>query len=81
MPLIKLSQVIERPIGDVFRVIVDVANLAAWNPTIKSARKHSDGPAREGTRFEMDVEGFGPVPQTLEEFSQTRRLGLCRTSK
>jgi uncharacterized protein YndB with AHSA1/START domain len=68
MPVIKLSQVIDRPADDVFRVLADVSNLAAWNPTIKSARKLSDGPAGEGTRFEMEIDGFGAVPHTLEEF-------------
>jgi hypothetical protein len=73
MPLIRLSQVIDRPVHEVFRVIADVANLAAWNPTIKSARKLSDGPVGEGTRFEMEVDGFGAVPQTLEEFREDLR--------
>jgi len=68
MPIIKLSQVIDRPAHEVFRVIADVAKLAEWNPTIKSARKLSDGPASEGTRFEMVLAGLGAVPHTLEEF-------------
>ena len=68
MPIIKLSQVIDRPADQVFRVIADVAKLAEWNPTIKSARKLSDGPAGEGTRFEMELDGLGAVPHTLEEF-------------
>jgi uncharacterized protein YndB with AHSA1/START domain len=72
MPTLKLSQIIERPASDVFSVIVDVANLARWNPTIKSARKVSDGEPAEGTRFEMEVQGFGNVPQTLEEVQRDR---------
>jgi len=68
MPIIKLSQVIDRPAHEVFRVIADVAKLAEWNPTIKSARKLSDGPVGEGTRFEMVLAGLGAVPHTLEEF-------------
>ena len=69
----KLSQVIDRPPTEVFAVIADVANLARWNPTIKSARKISDGPSGEGTQFEMEVDGFGAVPQTLEEFQAASR--------
>jgi len=73
MPMLKLSQVIDRPVEDVFAVIADVANLAKWNPTIKSARKISEGEPREGTRFEMEIAGFGNVSQTLEEFERNRR--------
>src|SRR5215469_6151989 len=73
MPLFRLSQAIDRPAHDVFRVLADVANLAKWNPTIKSARKLSDGPPGEGTRFEMVIDGFGPVPHTLEEFREDAR--------
>jgi len=68
MPTIRLSQVIDRPAHEVFRVIADVARLAEWNPTIKSARKVSDGPTGEGTRFEMVLDGLGAVPHTVEEF-------------
>src|SRR5262245_9051495 len=67
MPTINLSQVIDRPAHEVFRVIADVAKLAEWNPTIKSARKLSDGPVGEGTRFEMVLDGLGAVPHTLED--------------
>jgi hypothetical protein len=73
MPILKLSQVIDRPAADVFAVIADVANIAKWNPTIKSARKVSQGENGEGTQFEMEVQGFGNVPQTLEEFERNRR--------
>jgi hypothetical protein len=73
MPLLKLSQVIDRPAAQVFAVIADVANIAKWNPTIKSARKTSAGEDGEGTQFEMEVDGFGNVPQTLEEFERDRR--------
>src|SRR5262249_49321304 len=72
MPTLKLSQTIDRPASAVFAVIVDVANLARWNPTIKSARKLSEGEPGEGTRFEMEVQGFGNVPQTLEEVHRDR---------
>ena len=73
MPTLKLSQTIDRPAAEVFAVIADVAKLATWNPTIKGARQISDGAPGEGTRFEMTVQGFGNVPQTLEEFEKDRR--------
>src|SRR5262249_25564429 len=72
MPTLKLSQTIDRPASEVFAVILDVANLAKWNPTIRSARKISGGEPGEGTQFEMEVDGFGNVPQTLEEVQRDR---------
>jgi uncharacterized protein YndB with AHSA1/START domain len=73
MPTLRLSQTINRPTSDVFRVIADVANLARWNPTITAARQLSQGAVGNGTSFEMTVRGFGRVAQTLEEFEQNRR--------
>src|SRR5215471_20121942 len=73
MPTLRLSQTINRPGGDVFSVIADVANLAKWNPTITGSKKVTDGAPRTGTQFEMTVRGFGKVPQTLEEFDQNKR--------
>ena len=72
MPILKLSQVIERPIADVCNAIADVGNSAQWNPTVAASRKLDDGEPHEGTRFEMSVKGFGNVPQTLEEFERDR---------
>ena len=73
MPTLRLSQTIDRPVGDVFRVLTDVAHLATWNPTITASRQVSPGAAANGTAFEMTVRGFGNVPQTLEEFEPNRR--------
>jgi len=73
MAILRLSQTIDRLPAEVFSVIAEVANLAKWNPTITGSRKVSDGPARSGTQFEMNVRGFGNVPQTLEEFDQDKR--------
>jgi uncharacterized protein YndB with AHSA1/START domain len=73
MPILRLSQTIERPANDVFSVIADFDKLATWNPAIKGARQISPGDPGEGTRFEMTVQGFGNVPQTLEEFEKDRR--------
>ena len=73
MPTLRLSQTIDRPAGDVFRVLTDVANIAKWNPTVAASRMVSEGTARTGTQFEMTVRGFGNVPQTLEEVEPNRR--------
>ena len=73
MPTLTLSQIIDRPVAEVFDAIADVDNLAKWNPTIKGSRKLSEGPVGNGTRFEMTIQGFGNVPQTLEEFERNKR--------
>jgi uncharacterized protein YndB with AHSA1/START domain len=36
MALITRSQVINAPVDEVFDVIVNGANFAAWNPTVRS---------------------------------------------
>src|SRR5207248_784946 len=64
------SQVIGRPIGEVFDTIVDGGNFAAWNPTIRSSRRLDTGEVGEGTRFEWDLRGFGKVVQELQEFQR-----------
>jgi hypothetical protein len=35
--VVRIRQVIDRPVGDVFNTVIDEGNFAAWNPTIKSA--------------------------------------------
>jgi hypothetical protein len=43
MPVIRLTQVIHRPVDEVFGVVVDVADFPRWNPTTKTARRLSEG--------------------------------------
>jgi uncharacterized protein YndB with AHSA1/START domain len=76
MPVFRLTQVIHRPIDDVFGAVVDVANFPRWNPTTKSDRRLSEGATGNGTRFELEIAGFGKTIQELEEFEPNRRVRL-----
>jgi uncharacterized protein YndB with AHSA1/START domain len=70
------SQVIGRPIDEVFDVIVDAGKFAAWNPTIRASRQLDDGEIGEGTRFEWDLRGFGKVVQELQDFDRPTQVRI-----
>ena len=76
MAVLRLSQVIGRPVAVVFRAIVDVETFPRWNPTTKSARKLSPGETGEGSRFELAIRGFGRTIQELRGFERDGRVTL-----
>jgi hypothetical protein len=76
MALITHSQIINAPADGVFDVLVDGGNFAAWNPTVRASRRLDSGEARNGTRFEWDLRGFGKVVQELQEFSRPERVRI-----
>jgi uncharacterized protein YndB with AHSA1/START domain len=76
MAVVTRSQVINKPIEQVFEAVVNVANFPKWNPTTRSARKLSPGEIGEGTRFELEIRGIGKVPQELREFERNKRVRL-----
>jgi polyketide cyclase/dehydrase/lipid transport protein len=76
MPVITATQVIERPIDEVFSTVADAATFHRWNPTITSARKLSDGEPRLGSRFEWNLRGFGTVVQEFGEFERHKRIRI-----
>lgn len=76
MAILRLTQMIKRPVSDVFETLIDAGNFAAWNPTIKSSRQLTPGEIRDGTRFVWELRGFGKVPQELREFELNRRLRI-----
>jgi uncharacterized protein YndB with AHSA1/START domain len=76
MAVVKRTQVINKPVDVVFQTIVDVANFPKWNPTTPSARKLTTGEIGEGTRFELEIGGFGKVQQELREFERNKRVRL-----
>jgi uncharacterized protein YndB with AHSA1/START domain len=76
MATLRLTQVIDRPAADVFAAIVDLEAFPRWNPTTKRARKLSEGETGEGTRFELDIRGFGTTIQELRGFERDRRVTL-----
>ena len=76
MALITRTQLIRRPIDDVFATVIDGGNYAAWNPTIKASRRLDDGPPGDGSRFEWKLRGFGSVTQELQEFKRNERVRI-----
>jgi uncharacterized protein YndB with AHSA1/START domain len=74
--LITRTQVINRPVDQVFRVVADAGNFADWNPTIRSSRSLDDQPPGNGSRFEWDLRGFGKVVQEFEEFERNVRVRI-----
>ena len=76
MAVVKRTQVINKPVDAVFQTVVDVANFPKWNPTTPSARKLTTGEIGEGTRFELEIPGFGKVQQELREFERNKRVRL-----
>lgn len=76
MAVLRLTQVINRPAQDVFAVIADAGNFAAWNPTIRSSRQLTPGVPAEGSQFEWELRGFGAVRQELQEFEPDRRVRI-----
>ena len=76
MPVRKLTQVINKPVEQVFETVVNVANFPKWNPSTPSAHKLSAGEIGEGTRFELEIRGLGKVAQELREFEKNKRVRL-----
>ena len=76
MPVITATQVIRRPIAEVFATVADAARFHEWNPTITSARQVSEGETGLGSRFEWKLRGFGIVVQEFEEFEQNKRIRI-----
>ena len=81
MAVIKRTQVIDRPVEQVFEAVVNVANYPKWNATTPSARKLTAGEIGEGTRFELAIRGFGKVPHELREFERNKRVRLVPSMK
>jgi uncharacterized protein YndB with AHSA1/START domain len=74
MATYRFTQQIDRPVAEVFRTAMHLEEFPRWSPQNPSARKLSDGEIGEGSRFEMEIKGFGMVPQVLREFQTNRRL-------
>ena len=76
MALLTRTQVIRRPIADVFDAVIDGGSFASWNPTIRASRRLDDEPVGNGTKFEWDLRGFGKVIQELQEFDRPRQVRI-----
>jgi ligand-binding SRPBCC domain-containing protein len=76
MALIKRTQVVDRPVDEVFATVIDAGNYASWNPTIKASRRMDEGEIGQGSRFEWKLRGFGIVIQEFEEFQRNERVRI-----
>ncbi len=74
MAIFKLTQIIKKPVEEVFDTVVHIENFPKWSPRNPSARKLSEGEIGEGTRFELEIKGFGMVSQELQEFKRNRQV-------
>jgi uncharacterized protein YndB with AHSA1/START domain len=74
--VLRLTQEIDRPVEDVFGVVIHAGDFAAWNPTITVSHQLTPDPIGEGTRFEWKLRGFGNDEQELQEFEPNRRVRI-----
>ena len=81
MALLKRTQVIKRPVEEVFDVVADAGNFADWNPTIRASRRLDEGEIGDGSRFEWELRGFGKVIQEFEEFERNARVRIVPHTK
>lgn len=80
-PTFKSSQLIDRPIDEVFAVAADVAAQPAWSPTVLRATKLTEGPIGLGTRFRMAVKGQGQFEVEIAEYDPPRRLRVSNSTR
>ena len=74
MATYKTTQEIEKPVGEVFRTVIHLEDFPRWSPQNPSAKRVSNGEIGEGSRFLLEIKGFGMVPETLREFETNRRV-------
>jgi uncharacterized protein YndB with AHSA1/START domain len=70
------SQLIKKPVGEVFDAVIDAGKFTGWNPTIRTSRRLDDDELGEGSRFEWDLRGFRKVVQELQEFERDQRVRI-----
>ena len=81
MAVITRTQVIHKPVDEVFDVLADLGSYAKWNPTIRSSRWVDDQPHGNGARFEWGLRGLGKVVQELGEFKPHVHLRIVTDLK
>lgn len=81
MPVFKLTQTIRRPVDEVFNTVIHLEEFPKWSPQNPSARRLDSGEIRNGSRFEMEIKGFGLVPQELQEFQRNRQVRVVPNIK
>ena len=76
MPTARLTQTIDKPVGDVFKVVSDLTTFPKWNPTTASATSLTEGDPGLGSKFELAVKGFGKQEMELTEFEKDQVVRL-----
>jgi hypothetical protein len=52
-----MTQTIHQPVAEVFDTVVRIDEFPKWSPRNPSAKKLSDGPITDGTRFQLGIKG------------------------
>lgn len=81
MAVITRTQVINKPVEEVFDLLADAGSYAKWNPTIRSSRWLDGQPHGNGARFEWGLRGLGMVVQELGEFKPHVQLRIVTDLK
>ena len=86
MPGYQLSELIRRPVHEVFDFVAthQFENHPKWEPEVLSIRKLTDGPLRTGTRAVMVRQEFGrrrEVPYEVVEFEPERIMTVRSVEK
>jgi len=81
MAVITRTQVINKPVEEVFDLLTDAGSYAEWNPTIRSLRWLDGQPHGNGARFEWGLRGLGMVVQELGEFEPHVQLRIVTDLK
>ena len=81
MAVITRTQVIHKPVDEVFDVLADLGSWAKWTPTIRSSRWVDGQPHGNGARFEWGLRGLGLVVQELGEFEPPVQLRVVTDLK
>ena len=81
MPGYRLTEVIARPVAEVFDFVAtrQVENHPKWEPEVRSVRKVTAGPLRTGSRAVMTLVDFGrprDVPYEVVAFDPERNITL-----
>jgi Polyketide cyclase / dehydrase and lipid transport len=81
MAVLTHTQVIHKPVDEVFDVLVDLGSWAEWNPTIRSSRWLDNQSIANGAKFEWGLRGLGLVVQELGEFERNAQLRIVTDLK
>ena len=74
MRSIKVSRRISAAPADVWAVLADFPNIAAWNSGVAKSFSTSEATDGVGARRHCDLAPFGELEETIKEWDEPRRL-------